>query len=139
MSRSMYHFGRKSRETDRHSIIGARVGRGGFRGGNAEPPGLHLHGAQQTQVVLIEIHRRTGRPFQQERSTHVIDVGMGDNNLAQREAMLLQPGKDLGNVVSRIDYDGFMGNLITQDAAIATQRADGKGFKDHGLILGDGS
>jgi hypothetical protein len=64
-------------------------------------------------------------------------MGVGDDNLAQGKAMLMQPGKDLRNVVSRIDDDGLMGNLITQDGAVATQRANGKSFKDHGLILGD--
>ena len=32
---------------------------------------------------------------------------------------------------------GFVRNLVAQDGAIAVQRTDGKGLKDHALILGD--
>jgi hypothetical protein len=97
---------------------------------------LHFHRVQQTQVMVIEKYRRAGRLLKEERSTHVVDMGMGDDNLAQGEATLMQPGKDLWNVVSRIDDDGFLGSLVTQDGAIATQRANRKSLKDHALILG---
>jgi hypothetical protein len=67
----------------------------------------------------------------------MVDVGMGDDNLAQGEAMLLQPGENFRNVVSGIDNDGFVGYLVAQDGAIAAQRANRKTLKDHGFILGD--
>jgi hypothetical protein len=68
---------------------------------------------------------------------YVIDVSMSDNDLAQVEAMFLQPGKYLWNVVSGIDDYGFMGDLVAQDGAVTVQRAYGKTFEDHALILGD--
>ena len=55
----------------------------------------------------------------------------------KREAMLLQPGENLRDVVSRIDDDGFVGGLVAQDGAIAAQWTDGKGLEDHVLILED--
>ena len=105
--------------------------------GNPEPAGLHLHRAQQTQILLVEKYRRPGCFLKQDRSAYVVDMGMGDDDLAQGEAMLLQPGENLRNVVSGIDDDGFMRNLVAQDGAIAAQRANGKTFKDHAIILGD--
>ena len=67
----------------------------------------------------------------------MIDVSVGDDDLAQVEAMLLQPGENLWNVISRIDNDGFTRNLVAQDGAVAMERADWKAFKDHDYILGD--
>jgi hypothetical protein len=66
-------------------------------------------------------------------------MGMGDNNLAQRESMLLEPGEYLWNIVSGIDDDGLVGDLIAQNGAVAAQRTDGKTFQDHDSILGDGN
>ncbi len=64
-------------------------------------------------------------------------MSMSDNDLAQGQAVLLQPGEDFRDVISGIDDHGFVRNLVAQDGAIAVQRTDGKGFKDHALILGD--
>ncbi len=84
---------------------------------------------------MIEKHRRSGHLLKQGRSAYVVDVSVGDDNLPQGEAMLLQPGEDLRNVVSGIDDDGFMRSLIAQDGAIAAQRSDRKTFEDHVPIL----
>jgi hypothetical protein len=51
--------------------------------------------------------------------------------------VLLQPGKYLRNVVSRVDDHGVVAVLVAQDGAVAAQRADGKNFKDHAFILGE--
>jgi hypothetical protein len=51
--------------------------------------------------------------------------------------MFFQPGKDLGDVVSRVDDDGFVRDLVAQDGAVAVQGTHGEAFQDHGLILGD--
>ncbi len=44
----------------------------------------------------------------------MVDMGMSHDDLAQREAVFLQPGEDLGNVVSGIDDDGFACNLVAR-------------------------
>ena len=62
----------------------------------------------------------------------MVDMGMRNDNLAQGEAMLLQPGENLRNVVTGIDDDGLMGDLIAQDGAVAAEWTNGKGLKDHG-------
>ena len=64
-------------------------------------------------------------------------MSMRDDDLAQGQAMLLQPGKNFGNVIPGIDDYGFVGHLVAQNGAIAVQRTDRKGLKDHSLILGD--
>ena len=70
----------------------------------------------------------------------MVDMSMGDDDLAQGEAVLLQPGENLRNVISGIDDDSFTRNLVAQDGAVAMERADWKTFKNHyihfrGLIL----
>ena len=87
--------------------------------------------------MLIEKHRRPGHFLEQGCSAHVVDMSMSHDDLAQGEAMLLQPGKNFRNVVSRIDDDGFVGEFVAQDGAIAVQWTDRKGLEDHVLILED--
>jgi hypothetical protein len=62
-------------------------------------------------------------------------MGMCDYDLAQRKAVLLESGQDLWKIVAGIDDDGFARDLVPQDGAIATQRTNGKTFKNHGSIL----
>jgi hypothetical protein len=62
-------------------------------------------------------------------------MGMGDDDLAQREAVLLEPGQNLWKVIAGIDDDGFACDLVPEDGAIAAQRTNGKTFKNHGSIL----
>jgi hypothetical protein len=64
-------------------------------------------------------------------------MSMSDDDLAQGQAVLLQPGENFGDVIPGIDDHCFVGNLVAQNGAIAVQRTDGKGLKDHSLILGD--
>ena len=119
------------------AVVCTCIGRRDLGCGNAEPAGLHLHRAQQFEVMLIEKHRRPGHFLKQGRSAHVVDMSMSDDDLAQGEAMLLQPGENLRKVVSRIDDDGFVGKLVAQDGAIAAQWTDRERLKDHVLILED--
>jgi hypothetical protein len=62
-------------------------------------------------------------------------MGMGDDDLAQREAVLLEPGQNLWKAIAGIDDDGFACDLVPEDGAIAAQRTNGKTFKNHGSIL----
>jgi hypothetical protein len=135
VSWSVNHFSRQGGEANGQAVVGAGVRRRYFGRGDTEPTGPHLHRPQQTEILLIEKHRRSGHLLKQGRSAYVVDVSVGDDNLPQGEAMLLQPGEDLRNVVSGIDDDGVMRSLIAQDGAIAAQRSDRKTFEDHVPIL----
>ena len=101
VSRGVDHFSWQGSKTNGQPVLGTRIRGRDLGGGNPEPTGLHLHRAQQAQIVLVEKYRRPGRFLKQRRSAYVVDMSMGDDNLAQGEAMLLQPGENLRNVVSR--------------------------------------
>ena len=119
-------------QADNESVIGTGVWRRNFGGGHAEPTGLHLHGVQEGKILLVEKHRRPGSCLEQQRSTDMIYVGMGNHDLAQGEIMLLQPGENLWNVVSRIDNDSFSCCLVTQDGAVTAEWTYRKDLQDHG-------
>ena len=137
MSRGVYNLARQGGEANLRAVIGTCIGRHDLGCGNAEPAGLHLHRAQQIEILLVEKYRSPGHLLQQGCATHVVDVSMSHDDLAQGEAMLLQSGENFRKVVARIDNDGFVGKLVAQDGAIAAQRTDRKSLKDHVLILED--
>jgi hypothetical protein len=127
----MQNLGRQGSEADGQAIVGTGI-RGYHRGrGNAEPVSLHLHHAQQTQVLLVEKHRCSGSLSEQGRAAYVVDMGMSDNDLAQGETVLLQPGEDFGDVVSGVDNQCFVRDFVPEDGAIAAERTDWKALKDH--------
>src|ERR1700722_19346872 len=119
-------------QADGESVLCAGVWRRNHGGGNAEPTGLHLHGVQQGKILLVEKHRRPSGCLEQQRSTDMVDVRMGNHDLTQSEIMLFQPGENLRNVVSRIDNDGFSCHLVTQDGAVAAEWTYRKDLQDHG-------
>jgi hypothetical protein len=133
--RGMQHLGPEAGKTERLAIVRATVRRCHLGRLDTEPTGLHLHHAQQLQVLLVEIHRRPGCLSKLGGSAYMVDMCMGHDNLAQGEAVLPEPGENFRDVVSRVDDHGFVGSLVAQDGAIAAQRTDGKGLKDHSLIL----
>ena len=137
MSWGVYDFGGQAGEANPRAVVGTCIGRRDLGRGNAEPAGLHFHGAQQFEVIFVEKHRRPGHFLKQGCSAHMVDMSMSHDDLAQGEAMLLQPGENLRKVVARIDDDGFVGELVAQDGAIAVQWTDRKGLEDHVLILED--
>lgn len=73
-------------------------------------------------------------------SSHdVIVVGVGVQNIFNFELMCLDPCQDLGHITTRIDQNSLLGFAITQNAAIAPQRPNRKGFKDQLLLCGCGA
>jgi hypothetical protein len=67
-------------------------------------------------------------------SCDVVDVGVGDDDLFDGEVVFSEEGEDAGDVVAGIDDDGFMGDLVAEDGAVALERADGDGFEDHDVF-----
>ena len=43
-----------------------------------------------------------------------------------------EQGQDSGDVVAGVDDDGFVGGFVSEDGAVALQRADGEDLVDHG-------
>src|SRR5215471_13764314 len=56
---------------------------------------------------------------------------MGVNDRLDRGAAPFQPSTDLLEITARIDHDGFLGLVVHEDGAIASQGADRQGFDDH--------
>lgn len=114
------------------AVFKAGVGWGDFGGGDAKPSGLNIHHLHQRQVVLVVEDRRSGKLLEALRSGDVVDMSVGNDDLFERELVLLESGNDAGDVVAGIDHDGLMGDFIAQDGAVALQRAYDEDFVDHG-------
>ena len=113
------------------AVFEAGVWRGDFRGGNAEPSSLNIHHPDQGQVVLVVEDGRSGEALEALGSGDVVDVGVGDDDLLDRELMLFEGTDDAGDVVAGIDDDGFAGGFVAKDGAVALERADDENFVDH--------
>jgi len=73
--------------------------------------------------------------FELERAAHVVDVGVGDENLLELETEFGEAAMDAADLVAGIDDDGLAGHFVAEDGAVAGQRADGKGFQNHDFIV----
>ena len=64
---------------------------------------------------------------------HVIKVGVGVDDVLDREPLAVDQMEDVLGIVSRIDDDGFVGLLIIDDVAIHLQRPDDQSHERHDL------
>ncbi len=129
------HFSRVAPKADNQAIGEASVGRRRLRRGDAHPAGLHLHHFEQGQIVLIEQDGSAGEPFQLEGAPNVVDVSVGNEDLLEFEAQFGEASVDAADFVAGIDDNGLSGLFVAQQGAVALQRADGKGLKNHMSIL----
>ena len=104
------------------------VGRGDLGSGNAEPAGLDVHHADQGKIVLVVEDGGAGELLEALGAGDVVDVGVSDEDLLEGELVLLEQGEDAGDVVAGIDDDGLAGDLVSEDGAVALERADGEDF-----------
>jgi len=112
-------------------VFGACIWRCDFGRLNAQPPGLHLHHFEQRQILLVEQNGRSGSRTQLGGSAHVIDVSVSDDDLFYLKLMLANDGKDVLNVVPGINDHSLVRALVTNNRAVALQRANRKDFVDH--------
>src|SRR5580698_9654522 len=91
------------------------VGRSRFRGCDAQPGGLLVHDFQLRQIVLVQQDGRAGEALELEGAADVVDAA---------------------DLFAGINDDGLAGLLVTENGAVALQRADGEGFENHALIVG---
>ena len=134
MARSVKDGAGQSCDRDSLAVFQTGIGWGYFGGGDAEPSGLYVHHLDQRQVVLVVEDGCAGELFEALRSGDVIDVGVGDDDLLDRELMLLERADDAGDVVAGIDHDGLVGDFIAEDGAVALERAYDEDFVDHGFL-----
>ncbi len=122
-------------EADTAAVDQAAVGGSGFRGLDAQPGGLGFNHFEQRQVVFVEEDGRARQALEAERASHVVNVGVGDENLLEGEAKFSEAAMNAADLVAGVDDDGFAGLLVAEQGAVAGQHAYGKGFEDHGLIV----
>ena len=120
-----------------HAFFGARVGWSDVGRDHSQPARLHVHHLQQRQIVFIQQNGGSGRLLKLDRSTYMIDMRMGDDDLPESEAVLCQAQQDIGYIVAWVDHHGFAHRLVAHNGAVALQRADGEGFENHELIVGE--
>jgi hypothetical protein len=108
-------------------VVGGRDG----GGGDAEPTGLNVHHFDQREIVLVVEDGGTGELLEPMGSGDVVDVGVGDDDFFDGESVGGEGGHDARNVVAGINYDGFVGVLVSEDGAVALQRTDGEDLVDH--------
>src|SRR5690242_6437168 len=130
----MDHASRKTCKPDGLSISQPTVWRRYFGIRNSKPGGLRGHDVELRQVVFIEVNGSAGEAFQLECPAHVINVPVRHEDLFQIQTMLGQTLVNPADIVSGVDDDGFARLLIAYDGAVALERADGKGLKNHSHI-----
>jgi hypothetical protein len=116
---------------DELAVLEGVVGGGDGGGGDAEPAGLNVHHFDQGEIVLVVEDGSAGELLEAMGSGDVVDVGVGDDDFFDGEAVGGEDGDDVRNVIAWVNYDGFAGVLISKDGAVALQRTDGEDFVDH--------
>jgi hypothetical protein len=116
---------------DAFAVVEGVVGGRDLGGGDAEPAGLHVHHFDQGQVVLVVEDGGSGEALEAVSSGDVVDVGVGDDDLADGEVVLVENAEDAGDVVAGVDHYGFEGGLVAEDGTVALQGAYGEDLVDH--------
>ena len=62
-------------------------------------------------------------------------MGVSDKDLFNFQSQIVDAAVNAADFIAGIDDDGLAGGLVAEKGAIALQRADGKGLKDHEAIL----
>ena len=116
---------------DEFAVVEGVVGVLYCGGGNAKPGGLNVHDFDLEEIVLVVEDGCSGELFEAVGPGDVVDVGVGDEDLLDRQVVFCEEGQDSGDVVAGVDDDGFAGGLVAEDGAVALEGADGEGFEDH--------
>ncbi len=104
-------------------------------GAHADPRSLHIEHFQQRVIILVEQDGSAGGSTEFHSSADVVDVGVGDDDLFDLETMLAHHGEDVIDLIAWVNDHSFVSGLVSDDRAVALQRADGEDFVDHGDIV----
>jgi len=135
VSGSMENVRRQIACPQRFAISNTRFDCDFARRGDADPRCLYVEHLQQRVVILIEQDWRASLRAQLHGSADVVDVGVGYDDLLHVKLVLADDGKNVFNVIARIDDHGFARGLVADDRAVTLQRADGQDLVDHSLIF----
>ena len=131
VSRRVQNIRFQASSRQRIRVAGALVNLYGPGRSDANPSGLNVHHLEQRLVVLIQKNGRSGRGPQLHRSTNMVDMRVGDNNLLDFEIVFANQRQYVFDIIAGINDHPFARSLIADDRAIALQRADGDDFMNH--------
>jgi hypothetical protein len=83
---------------------------------------------------LVEQDGRSRGGSQLHRSAHMVNVSMSDDDLLDMKIVFADQFENVLHVITGINDDGLARGLISNDGAVALQRADGNDFVDHAGI-----
>ena len=122
---------REAGDGDEFAVLEGVVGGGDGGGGDAKPAGLNVHHFDQREIVLVVEDGSAGELLEAMGAGDVVDVGVGDDDFFDGEAVGGEDGDDARNVVAWVNDNGFVGGLVSKDGAVALQRTDGEDLVDH--------
>lgn len=82
-------------------------------------------------IVGIEIDGRARKGLQFLSARDVIDMSVGDDNRLNGELVFLKRGGNAADFIPGIDHDGLASGFISQDGAIALEKANRQDDVDH--------
>jgi len=136
MARRMEDLCRVIFEADAAVVGEGFVGGRGFGCLDAKPGCLLGHHLKERQISFVQIDGSAGEGFKLECSANVVNVGMGDEDLIELDPEGVEAAVDAGDLIARVDDDGFACFFVGEDCAVALERADRKRFENHEAILG---
>ena len=90
----------------------------------------------EEQVVAMQVDRHAERALGGGDAGHVIDVGVGEQDVPDRELPLAGERQQRGDLVARIDEDGLAGVRARHHEAVLEERPDRSRLDyDHAVIL----
>lgn len=97
----------------------------------------HFDGALvEKQVVAVEVHGDAKRPLCGAHAGHVIDVSVGEQNVADRQRLPVRTCEQIGNLIPRINQHGFTRAIAPDHEPVLKERPDGLRLDyDHVVIL----
>jgi CheY-like chemotaxis protein len=96
-----------------------------------------LHGVLiEKQIAPVKVNRHVERTLGRRDAGHVIDVGMGEENVQDLEILLRNELEQAVNLIARIDQHCLVRARTGNDEAVLVKRGNGLRLDyDHGVIL----
>ena len=85
--------------------------------------------------MLIHVDWSAGGTLQLDCAAHMVNVGMGNDDLLHGQLVPFQDSEDRVDVGAGIDDRSPQGSLIRENAAVAGEGADGKDLVNHLLLV----
>ncbi len=87
---------------------------------------LQLDVVVQPAIAGVQQHLGAGLLGDRAGAEHVIEVGVGVNQLDRLHAQPLEPREDVGRLIAGVDDDRLLGVGVGDDRAVAAEQADGE-------------